>query len=62
MSIRLTSDEIDDICYRHCERGEELTTEEIDKLIDTAGAALDLQAELEARLSAANDPNTKHEK
>ena len=61
MSIRLTSAEINDLCVRHCELGERLSDEEIDKLIDTAAAALDLEEELGARLGAA-EPHTPDSK
>jgi hypothetical protein len=51
--IRLTSDEIDDLCYRHCELGEPLSAEEIDRLLDTAAAAHALAADLDNRLRGA---------
>ena len=51
--IRLTNDEIDDLCYRHCELGEDLSADEIERLIDTAAAAHALAADLDNRLRGA---------
>lgn len=44
--VRLDERELEDLCMRHCELGETLTDEDIDKLIDTAWLAVDLTGDL----------------